>query len=153
MDKFKKIVKEWLPYVVILILVLVIKINVASLIRVNGKSMNNTLKDGDIMVLDIIGYKTSKLERFDIAVVDNGKDYLIKRVIGLPNEEIEYKDNKLYINGELTEDKFDYLTEDYSVQVGKDEYFCLGDNRQNSADSRIFGCFNKKEIKASKKGD
>ena len=57
------------------------------------------------------------------------------------------------LNGELTEDKFDYLTEDYSVQVGKDEYFCLGDNRQNSADSRIFGCFNKKEIKASKKGD
>ena len=116
MDKFKKIVKEWLPYVVILILVLVIKINVASLIRVNGKSMNNTLKDGDIMVLDIIGYKTSKLERFDIAVVDNGKDYLIKRVIGLPNEEIEYKDNKLYINGqEIVEDFTHDITHNFYI--------------------------------------
>ena len=147
MDKFKKIVKEYLPYVIIIILVLVIKSNIVAPIRVNGKSMNNTLKDGDIMILDIIGYRTSKLKRFDIAVVDNGKDYLIKRVIALPGEEIEYKDNKLYINGKLIKDKYGKgKTNDFKVKVDKNSYFVLGDNREDSLDSRYYGAFNKKSI-------
>lgn len=147
MDKFKKIVKEYLPYVIIIILVLVIKSNIVAPIRVNGKSMNNTLKDGDIMILDIIGYRTSKLKRFDIAVVDNGKDYLIKRVIALPGEEIEYKDNKLYINGKLIKDKYgNGKTNDFKVKVDKNSYFVLGDNREDSLDSRYYGAFNKKNI-------
>ena len=147
MDKFKKILKEYLPYVVILILVLVIKYNVVAPIRVNGRSMNNTLKDGDIMILNIIGYKTSNLKRFDIVVVDNGKDYLIKRVIGLPNEEVEYKDNKLYINGKLVKDKYgNGNTSDFKVKVKNNSYFVLGDNREDSLDSRYYGAFNKKKI-------
>lgn len=147
MDKFKKILKEYLPYVVIIILVLIIKSNIVAPIRVNGKSMNNTLKDGDIMVLDIIGYRTSKLKRFDIVVVDNGKDYLIKRVIGLPNEEIEYKDNKLYVNGKLIKNKYGKgTTNDFKVKVDKNSYFVLGDNREDSLDSRYYGAFNKKKI-------
>ena len=147
MDKFKKIVKEWLPYVVIIILVLVVKYNIVAPIRVNGKSMNNTLKEGDIMILDIIGYRTSRLKRFDIVVVDNGKDYLIKRVIGLPGEEIEYKDNKLYVNGKEVNDKYgNGKTSDFKVKVGKNKYFVLGDNRTNSLDSRYYGSFNKKKI-------
>ena len=81
MDKFKKILKEYLPYVVIIIVVLIIKSNVVAPIRVNGKSMNNTLKNGDIMILDIIGYRTSKLKRFDIVVIDNGKDYLMINIV------------------------------------------------------------------------
>lgn len=147
MDKFKKIVKEYLPYVIIIIVVLIIKSNIVAPIRVNGKSMNNTLKDGDIMILDIIGYRTSKLKRFDIAVVDNGKDYLIKRVIALPGEEIEYKDNKLYINGKLIKDKYgNGKTNDFKVKVDKNSYFVLGDNREDSLDSRYYGAFNKKNI-------
>ena len=147
MDKFKKILKEYLPYVVILILVLVIKYNVVAPIRVNGRSMNNTLKDGDIMILNIIGYKTSNLKRFDIVVVDNGKDYLIKRVIGLPNEEVEYKDNKLYINGKLVKDKYgNGNTSDFKVKVNNNSYFVLGDNREDSLDSRYYGSFKKKKI-------
>lgn len=147
MEKFKKILKEYLPYVIIIILVLVIKSNITSLIKVNGRSMNNTLKDGDIMVLDIIGYRTSTLKRFDIVVIDNGKDYLIKRVIALPNEEIEYKDNKLYINGKLVKDNYSKgITKDFKTKVGKNSYFVLGDNREDSLDSRYYGAFNKKKI-------
>lgn len=147
MEKFKKILKEYLPYVVIIIIVLIIKSNVVAPIRVNGKSMNNTLKDGDIMILDIIGYRTSKLKRFDIVVVDNGKDYLIKRVIGLPNEEVEYIDNKLYINGKEIKDKYGKgKTKDFKVTVNNNSYYVLGDNRENSLDSRYYGSFNKKKI-------
>ena len=147
MDKLKNVLKEYLPYVVIIIVVLIIKSNVVAPIKVNGRSMNNTLKDGDIMILDIIGYRTSKLKRFDIVVIDNGKDYLIKRVIGLPNEEIEYKDNKLYINGKEINDKYSKgKTEDFRVKVDNNSYFVLGDNREDSLDSRYYGAFNKKKI-------
>ena len=147
MEKFKKILKEYLPYVVIIILVLIIKSNIVAPIRVNGRSMNNTLKDGDIMILDIIGYRTSNLKRFDIVVVDNGKDYLIKRVIALPGEEVEYIDNKLYINGKQIKDNFGKgKTKDFKTKVSKNSYFVLGDNREDSLDSRYYGAFNKKKI-------
>lgn len=147
MDKFKKILKEYLPYVVIIILVLLFKSNIASPIRVNGRSMDNTLKDGDIMILNIIGYRTSKLKRFDIVVVDNGKDYLIKRVIGLPGEKVEYKDNELYINGKVTKDKYGIgNTKDFKIELSSGTYFVLGDNREDSLDSRFYGPFSKNKI-------
>lgn len=147
MEKFKKILKEYLPYVVIIIIVLIIKSNVVAPIRVNGRSMNDTLKNGDIMILDIIGYRTSKLKRFDIVVIDNGKDYLIKRVIGLPGERIDYYDNDLYINGKKVKENYGKgKTEDFKVKVPKDSYFVLGDNREDSLDSRYYGAFNKKSI-------
>ena len=118
---------------------------------VNGESMYPTLHDKEFGV----AWRTTvtDINRFDIVVIKQPDKYLIKRVIGLPGERVEYKDNKLYINDELIDDEFSYLTDDYVIQVGNNEYFCLGDNRQNSADSRLFGCFDKKEIKASKKGD
>ena len=147
MDKFKKILKEYLPYVIIIIIVLIIKSNVVAPIRVNGRSMNNTLKDGDIMILNIIGYRTKGLKRFDIVVVDNGKDYLIKRVIGLPGEKVEYKDNKLYINDKEIKDKYgNGNTKDFKVTVNNNSYYVLGDNREDSLDSRYYGSFNKKKI-------
>lgn len=147
MEKFKKILKEYLPYVIIIIIVLLIKTYVVAPIKVNGKSMNNTLKDGDIMILNIIGYKVSDLNRFDIVVVDNGRDYLIKRVIALPGEKIEYKDNQLYINDKLVKDKSaNGNTKDFSLTVDKNSYFVMGDNREDSLDSRYYGAFKKNKI-------
>ena len=82
-------------------------------IRVDGDSMNPTLENGDIMILNEIGYKTGGLKRFDIVVIDTEDDVIIKRVIGLPNETITYQDNHLLINGELIETDFDFAdTED-----------------------------------------
>mgnify|MGYP003303390375 CR=1 FL=1 len=99
MEKFKKILKEYLPYVIIIILVLVIKSNITSLIKVNGRSMNNTLKDGDIMILDIIGYKTSKLKRFEIIVIDTKKDYSLQKEENLRLQGYSLYDEELYIDG------------------------------------------------------
>ena len=58
-----------------------------------------TLLDGDIMILDKIGYRINGLKRFDIVVIKYNNEKIIKRVIGLPGDYIEYKDNILYVNG------------------------------------------------------
>ncbi len=109
--------------------------------------MFKTLHDGDIMILNIIGYRFSDVERFDIVVVDEGDEYLIKRVIGLPGETIEYRDNQLYVNGKKVKENYSSeKTDDFKVKVSKDSYFVLGDNRTNSLDSRYFGAFKRKKI-------
>ncbi len=141
-------IKEYVPYLVLLILVLLFKHFYYSPVYVNGDSMLKTLQDGDIMILDIVGYRHHDLERFDIVVVDIKKELIIKRVVGLPGENIEYKDNVLYVNGKEVEDNHgNGITEDFSIVVPKDKYFVLGDNRGNSMDSRVFGPFSKKQIR------
>ena len=147
MDKIKSIIKEYGLYVITIILVLLVKKFVVSPIKVNGTSMMTTLHDGDIMILNIIGYRFEKINRFDIVVVDEGEEYLIKRIIGLPGEEIEYKDNQLYVNGKKIKENYgSQETEDFKVKVKKDSYYVLGDNRTNSLDSRHFGAFKKNRI-------
>ena len=142
-----KFIKEYGGYILIIILVLLFKMFFYSPIRVNGTSMMSTLHNNDIMILDIIGYKTHKTKRFDIIVVREKKELLIKRVIGLPGEEIEYRNNELYVNGKKVKDKYgNGYTEDFTYKVPKDSYFVLGDNRGNSLDSRYFGSFEKKRI-------
>ena len=146
-NKFLKFLKEYVPYVVLLIAILLFKRFVYSPLYVHGESMMNTLHDGDIMILDVIGYKTSGLDRFDIVVVDCKNELIIKRVIGLPGEKIEYKNNRLYVNGRWLEDPYgSNETEDFKVTVPEGKYFVLGDNRQNSMDSRYFGAFSKDDI-------
>ena len=81
----KAFLREYIPYLLVIILVLIIKRFVVSPIKVNGDSMYDTLQDGDIMILNIVGTHFSDYERFDIVVVDSGKEYIIKRVIGLPD--------------------------------------------------------------------
>lgn len=149
----QKFVKEYVPYIIIIILVLLIKRYVVTPIRVNGPSMFPTLKDKDIMILDEVSYKINGLKRFDIVVLDYKGEKLIKRVIGLPGEKIEYKDNKLYVDGKVVEEKFSHAdTEDFNeIIVGKNRYFVLGDNRVNSTDSRIIGTVSIKDIRGTTK--
>ena len=142
-------VKEILSYVIIIIVVLLIKQFIVTPIRVNQSSMNNTLFDKDIMILDKISYRFKDIKRFDIVVIKRNKEYLIKRVIGLPGDMIEYKDNKLYVNNEIVKEDFLHKqTDDYKLEkvIPDNYYFVVGDNRPNSLDSRVIGLISKDEI-------
>lgn len=142
-----KKIREYLPYVLILVGVVLIKLFVVSTVCVNGNSMYPTLKNNDIMILNKLKYKVGSIERFDIVVVKYEDHYIIKRIIGLPGETIEYKDNVLYIDGRKFKDRYNSITqEDFIKQLKKHEYFVMGDNRGDSLDSRIIGPIDKDSI-------
>lgn len=143
----KKVIKELIPYIVIVIVVVLIRSFIATPVRVDGDSMNKTFKNGDILIL----YKLSKIKRFDVIVLHETDDdeKIIKRVIGMPGDTVAIKDGEIYINDKKIEDKYAYgMTSDYDrITLKSDEYFILGDNRLISKDSRYFGPIKEKEIK------
>jgi len=134
---------------------------------VDGSSMYPTLEDGQRGFTSLISKRLFGVERFDIvAVYLESKDILlVKRVIGLPGETVELKDDVLYINGEAVEqdflneeymasekvnEPFNLFTENYGpITLKDDEYFLLGDNRPHSSDSRVFGVFILEDIKST----
>lgn len=141
-----KIIKELIPYIVIILVVVLVRTFIITPVRVDGNSMNNNLKDGDILLL----YKLGKIERFDIVVLNEEYDdeIIIKRIIGMPGDTIEIKKDKIYVNDEEIDDKYGYgETSDFDkIELEDDEFFILGDNRLISKDSRYFGAVKKDEI-------
>ena len=130
MKKVWDVIKD---YVYIIIAVIIIRTFIVTPAIVSGASMDKTLEDGQLVIINKFIY--------------NFKDKIIKRVIGLPNEEIEYIDNVLYINGEEVKTNFKFAdTNNFKTVTGEGEYFVLGDNRKVSKDSRILGNFTEKEI-------
>lgn len=148
MNNLKKILKEIFPYIIIIVIVLLVKAFIFTPVIVNGPSMLNTLHDKDIMILDKIGMKLNGIDRFDIVVIQTNHNKIIKRVIGLPGETIEYRDNKLYVNDKELEDSFaNGITYDFEkIEIPKNSYYVLGDNREDSVDSRILGTITKQDI-------
>ena len=149
MEKVKKIFKELIPYFVIIIAIVLIRTYIITPVRVDGRSMNPTLENNEILILKKFD---KKYERFEIIVFKNNNDKLVKRIIGLPGETVEIKDNKLYINGEYVEETFKHLdTPDYKLDgvIPEDMYFVLGDNRTNSLDSRYIGLISKDNIEGT----
>ncbi len=135
---------------VILICFLIIKF-VGTRSRVDGSSMNPTLHDGDNLWVDKLSYTFGDPKRFDIIIFNpNGNEKItyVKRIIGLPGETVSMDlDGKIYINGQLLNENYaldepflpssiGILSGNNEIVLGDDEYFVLGDNRNNSMDSR-----------------
>ena len=143
-------IKELVPYIVITMIVILIRMFIISPVRVDGTSMYPTLSNNEFLLLS--KYDQS-YDRFDIVVLKYRNERLVKRIIGLPAETVEYKNNTLYINGKEIEEPFiNTNTDDFNLnELGYDKipenyYFVVGDNRGSSLDSRMIGLINKKDL-------
>lgn len=166
-------------FVVSAIVILLFVNFVAHPVRVDGRSMYPTLKDGEFGFTNVGGVLLNGVERGDIVVVtmeeDGQKTHWVKRVIGLPGDTVSCVNDVVYINGKVLDetkyiapdyrqslvDKFGYFNkvpnadntnvEDFEeVKLGDDEYYVMGDNRPYSKDSRYVGPVKKSQIFAKK---
>lgn len=158
----KNVLKEILSTSVYLLVVLLITYLIVNFVgqrtEVVGSSMESTLSDGDNLIVDKITYRFHDPERYDIIVFPfkyAKNTYYIKRIIGMPGETVRIdSDGVIYINDEeLTEFHGKEIIADpgiarKEITLGNDEYFVLGDNRNNSTDSRdpSVGNIRKKDI-------
>ena len=156
MKKEKNELFEWIKVIAITALfVVAIRMFIFTPIDVKGASMMPTYEDGDRIIVNKIGKSLHDFDRFDVIVFDGlESEYFIKRIIGLPGDHIEYKDDVLYINGQEFDEPYldEYksalndpgdLTPDFTLEdlvgvseIPNDYYFVMGDNRRKSSDSR-----------------
>lgn len=153
--------KEILSWVIdigiVLVVVLLITTFVFQKTNVIGQSMQPTLHNGDHVIIDKISYRFTNPKQYDIVVFPykkNPSQNYIKRIIGLPNDVVDIIDGEVYINNEKLDEKFDIIDDnklgnrEFPFTVPEGEYFVMGDNRNNSSDSRYtdVGTISKKDI-------
>lgn len=153
----KEFLKDSFKIIISVVIFLIIVVYIFSITQVVGNSMNPTLQNKELFVVNKLKYRISKVERGDIISLEYADTkYLIKRVIGMPGDKVYIKDNKVYINDKVLEE--DYIPKDYQYNdfdlktsfgyetIPENMYFVLGDNRENSKDSREIGLVKKEEI-------
>ena len=150
-DDEKITIKDVLSILLYMVVVVIITFGIVKFVGqrtvVSGASMENTLNDGDNLIVDKISYRLHDPKRFDVIVFPyqyEEKTYYIKRIIGLPGETVYIDDfGNIYIDGELLEESYgkDVIADPGNacepIKLADDEYFVLGDNRNNSYDSRF----------------
>ena len=155
MDKFKSLLVEYRVVLVLLLIGSIARVFLIGNITISGISMESTFHDAE----RAITWKIGDPQRFDVVVfrVPEEKKYYIKRVIGVPGDVVEYRNDQLFVNGE--EYREPYLEENHAATTGaltrnikeqyvvpEGHYFVLGDNRQHSTDSRKIGFVPKDRI-------
>lgn len=145
---FREII-GWIVYIMVVICATYLIVTyVGQRTKVSGPSMESTLQNGDNLIVDKISYRFKDPERFDIIVFpyQYAEDtYYIKRIIGLPGETIQIVNGHVFIDGKYLDediygkeviDETKYGIAEEAIELGEDEYFVMGDNRNHSSDSR-----------------
>lgn len=160
MTKFFGFIFELIKTVLIsLAIILPIRYFVIQPFYVNGASMEPNFHDNDYLIINELVYRFSEPDRGDIVVFKNPRnkqEFFIKRIIALPGEKIKIYNNQIFIYNKENPDGI-LLTEEYLpegritrgnevIELGENEYYVLGDNRERSLDSRIFGPIEKELI-------
>ncbi len=147
MSEIKKEIYSWIKTILLaIVLAMIFRTYIFRTAYAMSVSMEPTLHEGQVLIISRVNYLAGKPQRGDIVVIDSRQDKLehlnlIKRVVGLPGETIEIKDNRVYIDGEALEPDFtesptpDFGFEKATIPEGK--YMVMGDNRGNSRDSRF----------------
>ncbi|SDC44610.1 signal peptidase I [Pelagirhabdus alkalitolerans] len=143
----------------VLILVLLMKVYVFSSFLVEGHSMEATLYDGNMILVNEMIYHYQDIDRFDVIVFKQNDEYYVKRIVGLPGDQVGYQEGALYVNGSRIDEPYLYSTYDaqyvldFTLQdltseqvVPSHHVFVLGDNRTRSLDSRQLGFIPKHDI-------
>ena len=155
----KKDAREWVVSIVTALLaVLIIRSFLFTIIRVDGTSMTDTLQNNDRLFVTVLDMKLHGPDRFDVVIThydDTRKEY-VKRIIGLPGDTLEVRSGVLYVNGEAYDEPFlsperivNYSLPQYDfgpIEVPEGSYFVMGDNRDNSRDSRRVGFLSEDKI-------
>ena len=155
---WKDLLEMFLYFVGVLVVSILIVTFVGQRTIVEGGSMNPTLEDRDNLIVDKISYRFADPKRFDVIVFPYQhakKTYYIKRIIALPGEDIFINaEGTIFINGKVLEDNYGNEVilnpgrAETTITMGPDEYFVMGDNRNNSSDSRdsMVGNIKRKDI-------
>ncbi len=152
----RELIIDSLKLIIVIIIILFLMLYVVSVTQVVGSSMSPTLKDEEVLILNKFQYRFFDIKRGDIVSLDyEDTKYLIKRIIGLPGETVKIVNNQLYINDKIYEEEYlanDLNYDDFSLadlgysKIPEDMYLVLGDNRENSLDSREIGLIKKEDI-------
>jgi len=137
-----KKIKEFIPYIIIIIAVILIRTYIATPVIVNGPSMQETLYSNDILILN----KRKEVERFSIVVANHNGEKLIKRVMAIPGDKIKCVSGIIYVNNEETNYGYGMSFDFPEVLLKEKEYFLIGDNHLDSLDSRYFGPIHSEDI-------
>ena len=160
-DKMRYLMKEWVePIIIAVVLALIIRTFVVQAFKIPTGSMRPTLIEGDRILVNKFIYKFTQPKRGDVIVFispeDKKKDF-IKRLVGLPNENIQISNGAILVNNNPAEEdaifkkqryynRGDFGVESQSVIVPNDAYYVLGDNSISSRDSRYWGFVPKKYL-------
>lgn len=151
----EKILSVVTGIIIVVIALLLCRGFMCDIMLVDGNSMNPAYKDGDMIFVNKIKYQITSPTYGDMVILRSDDKYLVKRIVACPGDRVYISNGSLYVNGMESPYNYDYIADAgmaaEEISLNDDEYFVMGDNRNQSTDSRKLGAVNKNDIKGEAK--